>query len=125
MTRRKSTAASRGSGASRSPPARGDDAKVLAGLIDLSLPRKGEPLRDWQAVVLGGGVINGLSLEGKWPGKRLAELLARQPRTGEALGRDAQTRRTRWPTTRRFPTARATTPYASSRSTTGRTPNRD
>jgi putative membrane-bound dehydrogenase-like protein len=53
---------------------RKDDAKVLAELIDLSLPRMGEPLRDWQAVVLGGGVINGLSLEGKWPGKRLAEL---------------------------------------------------
>jgi hypothetical protein len=52
-----------------------DEAKTLSGLIDLSLPKTGEPLRDWQAVVLGGGIINGLSLEGKWPGKRLAELL--------------------------------------------------
>ena len=58
---------------------RGDDAKVLAGLVDVSLPKKGEPLRDWQAVVLGGGVINGLSLEGKWPGKRLAELRRDNP----------------------------------------------
>jgi hypothetical protein len=54
---------------------RRDDAKLLIGLIQLSLPQKGRPMRDWQAVVLGGGVINGLSLEGKWPGRRLRELL--------------------------------------------------
>ena len=57
---------------------RKDDAKVVAGLVDLSLPRKNEPLRDWQVVVLGGGVINGLSLEGKWPGRRLQELMRDQ-----------------------------------------------
>ena len=45
----------------------------------LSLPKKGEPLRDWQAVVLGGGVINGLSLEGKWPRQRIAELVRDNP----------------------------------------------
>jgi len=59
--------------------ARRDDAKALGELIDLSLPQLGGPLRDWQAVVLGGGVINGLSLEGKWPGKRLAELRRDNP----------------------------------------------
>ena len=50
---------------------RANDAKVLAGLIDLSLPKPGAKLRDWQAVALGGGVINGLSLEGAWPGRRV------------------------------------------------------
>ncbi len=54
---------------------RANDAKVVGELLDLSLPSKGQPLRDWQAVVLGGGVINGLSLEGVWPAKRLAELI--------------------------------------------------
>jgi putative membrane-bound dehydrogenase-like protein len=57
---------------------RKDEPKVLTGLIEISLPRKDEPLRDWQAVVLGGGVINGLSLEGKWPGRRLRELMRDQ-----------------------------------------------
>jgi hypothetical protein len=57
---------------------RKDEAKAVAALIELSLPRKNEPLRDWQAVVLGGGVINGLSLDGKWPGRRLRELIREQ-----------------------------------------------
>jgi putative heme-binding domain-containing protein len=51
------------------------DPAAIAGLVDLSLPKKGEPLRHWQAVVLGGGVINGLSLEGVWPGKFFAVLV--------------------------------------------------
>ncbi|MEO2090945.1 MAG: hypothetical protein ABGY75_15805, partial [Gemmataceae bacterium] len=56
---------------------RADDAKTLRGLLDVSLPKVGDPLADWQAVVLGGGVINGLSLEGKWPAPRLAELIGK------------------------------------------------
>ena len=43
--------------------------KVLA----VSLPEAGEPLRDWQAVVVGGGLINGLSERGLSPGARLLE----------------------------------------------------
>src|SRR5262249_41327006 len=58
---------------------RANDEKVLRGLIEVSLPKKGEALRDWQAVVLGGGIINGLSLEGKWPGARLTELIRDNP----------------------------------------------
>ncbi len=58
---------------------RANDAKALAGLLEISLPKKGEPLRDWQAVVLGGGVVNGISLEGKGPGPRLAELVRDDP----------------------------------------------
>jgi putative heme-binding domain-containing protein len=63
---------------------RANDAKVLAGLIDLSLPKPGAKLRDWQAVVLGGGVINGLSLEGVWPGRRVAELIRDHPELEQA-----------------------------------------
>lgn len=54
---------------------RANEAKPLAALLEVALPKSGEPLRDWQAVVLGGGIINGLSLDGVWPGKRLAELI--------------------------------------------------
>jgi hypothetical protein len=34
-----------------------------------------QPLLDWQAVVVGGGVINGISLEGHWPKARIQEML--------------------------------------------------
>jgi putative membrane-bound dehydrogenase-like protein len=56
-----------------------NDAKALRAILDVSLPKPDEPLRDWQAVVIGGGIINGLSLEGVWPSRRLAELLKDQP----------------------------------------------
>jgi putative membrane-bound dehydrogenase-like protein len=61
---------------------RANDAAALRGLLDVSLPKTGEPLRHWQAVALGGGVINGLSLEGVWPGTRLAELMRDDPELG-------------------------------------------
>lgn len=51
----------------------------LQKLLDLSLPRGNEPLHDWQAVVLGGGLINGLSQLERWPGVRFAELTANNP----------------------------------------------
>jgi hypothetical protein len=47
----------------------------MKSLLAASLPRAGEPLRDWQAVVIGGGVVHGISLTGAWPGDRLKELL--------------------------------------------------
>jgi hypothetical protein len=53
-----------------------NDAGQLTRLLEVSLPAKGQPLRHWQAVVIGGGVINGVSQAGAWPGERLAELLA-------------------------------------------------
>jgi hypothetical protein len=52
-----------------------NDAAQLKELLAVALPAEGEPLRDWQAVVLGGGVVNGLSLAGAWPAPRLDELL--------------------------------------------------
>ncbi|MEX2027660.1 MAG: hypothetical protein WEH44_10165, partial [Pirellulaceae bacterium] len=53
-----------------------NDETSLRGLLDVSLPRPGEKLRDWQAVVIGGGVINGISLAGQWPHERIGDLLA-------------------------------------------------
>jgi hypothetical protein len=55
----------------------GDD--ELRRLLDLSLPNGDESLADWQAVVIGGGVINGVSEVGEWPRRRLAELINDQP----------------------------------------------
>ena len=36
-------------------------------VLKASLPNDGERLEQWQAVVIGGGLINGIGLSGKWP----------------------------------------------------------
>jgi putative heme-binding domain-containing protein len=51
----------------------------LRGMLADVLPKMDQPLRDWQAVVIGGGIINGLSQVGLYPGPRLREILADQP----------------------------------------------
>jgi putative heme-binding domain-containing protein len=56
-----------------------DQADHLIKLLDVSLPRKGQRLRDWQAVVIGGGVINGIGLKGGWPKARMTEILRDKP----------------------------------------------
>jgi hypothetical protein len=48
-------------------------------LLDVSLPNKGEKLRDWQAVVIGGGIINGIGLVGGWPAERIGSIVAHDP----------------------------------------------
>ncbi|MBM3847295.1 MAG: c-type cytochrome, partial [Verrucomicrobia bacterium] len=48
----------------------------LRRMIDLATPQPNERLRDWQAVVIGGGVINGLSQAGIQPGPRIHDLIA-------------------------------------------------
>lgn len=58
---------------------RRNDAGELKKILDVSLPKDGEPLRDWQAVVVGGGVINGVSLVGQWPTERMAAALKDNP----------------------------------------------
>src|SRR5690606_20564212 len=55
--------------------ARKNDREQLTAMLRVSLPETGEPLRDWQAVVLGGGLINGLSQIGVWPHERIASLI--------------------------------------------------
>ena len=56
-----------------------NDTQELLDLLELTLPKADELLHDWQAVVIGGGIVNGLSLEGHWPRERIAELLKQQP----------------------------------------------
>ncbi|MCA9034027.1 MAG: neutral/alkaline non-lysosomal ceramidase N-terminal domain-containing protein [Planctomycetaceae bacterium] len=54
---------------------RNQSGEILA-ILDASLPQQNQPLRDWQAVVIGGGIINGISLEGGWPLDRIQRLIA-------------------------------------------------
>ncbi|MES2709456.1 MAG: hypothetical protein V4726_22850 [Verrucomicrobiota bacterium] len=56
---------------------RRNQAEEIRELLDISLPQPGGPLHDWQSVVLGGGLINGISQTGPWPGPRLAEIIGR------------------------------------------------
>ena len=55
---------------------RAKDEAALVPLLDASMPDEGERLRDWQAVVLGGGVVMGLSQAGTWPKDVMAPWLA-------------------------------------------------
>ena len=54
---------------------RRSDSEQLQRLLHVALPKPGMNLSDWQAVVIGGGVINGISLGGSWPSERIEELL--------------------------------------------------
>lgn len=57
---------------------RNDPAEIRR-VLDVSLPKPAQPLADWQAVVLGGGIIHGLSLRNLWPSDRLQEILQSDP----------------------------------------------
>ncbi|HTI51714.1 MAG TPA: c-type cytochrome [Planctomycetaceae bacterium] len=59
--------------------ARQNKTPVLHDLLDVSLPKPGQPLRDWQAVVIVGGIINGISQLKLWPRERLNELIKDDP----------------------------------------------
>jgi hypothetical protein len=54
---------------------KGNDARQIKSLLEVTLPKSGEALRDWQTVVLGGGIINGLSQRGIWPAERLSQIM--------------------------------------------------
>ncbi len=52
-----------------------NDADTLKGILDVALPKDDQPLHDWQAVVIGGGIINGISQRDVWPRPRIAEII--------------------------------------------------
>jgi putative membrane-bound dehydrogenase-like protein len=54
---------------------RGNDPAELHALLEASLPVADEPLRHWQVVVVGGGLINGLTQVEVWPRERLREVI--------------------------------------------------
>jgi len=55
--------------------AKRDEGTQVRDILFLSLPGHGQPLRDWQAVAIGGGIVNGLSQKGVWPRERITDLL--------------------------------------------------
>ncbi len=56
-----------------------NQSEELERLLAASLPGFGEPLQCWQAVVLGGGIINGLTIAGEWPRDRIEKILKASP----------------------------------------------
>lgn len=58
---------------------RRNDGGELRDVLDVCLPQTGQPLRHWQAVALGGGIVNGISQAGAWPGERLEQIFSRLP----------------------------------------------
>jgi len=51
----------------------------LKALFELALPAAGKPLEDWQSVVVGGGIVNGLTQRNVWPAARIKRLLEDDP----------------------------------------------
>lgn len=52
-----------------------NDGPEIREILAATLPQSGEPLHDWQAVVIGGGIVNGIGLAGVNPRRRIEELL--------------------------------------------------
>jgi putative membrane-bound dehydrogenase-like protein len=52
-----------------------NDADMIKRILDVSLLKNDQPLHDWQAVVIGGGIINGISLREITPGPRIVEII--------------------------------------------------
>jgi hypothetical protein len=59
--------------------AKRNDLNEMKPIVEFTLPRGGEPLRDWQAVIMGGGIVNGIGLGGAWPDERIGKMVANDP----------------------------------------------
>lgn len=51
------------------------DAENIEAVLRASLPASDKRLEHWQSVVIGGGLINGLTLAGQWPDEVLVKIL--------------------------------------------------
>ena len=61
------------------PVGRRNQTKELHRLLGIAVPQPGAPLADWQAVVIGGGLINGITQSGAWPGRQIEAILRDDP----------------------------------------------
>lgn len=59
--------------------AKRNDAAELQRILSQAIPGADTPATHWQVVVIGGGIINGLSMENVWPGPRIRELIDADP----------------------------------------------
>ena len=66
---------------------RRNNADELRDMLNLALPRKDEPLSLWQAVAIGGGIVNGLSEATNRPNERIVELLSDRAKLAERWNR--------------------------------------
>ncbi|MSR57503.1 MAG: c-type cytochrome [Planctomycetaceae bacterium] len=62
---------------------RKNETEVLKALLETSLPVHDQPLHDWQAVAIGGGIVNGIGQSNVWPRPRIAELVKADERLAE------------------------------------------
>lgn len=67
------------------------NAEQQRALLLLSLPEKDNPLAHWQAVVLGGGLINGLSQLSENPAEKIQKMLKASAESAEHQQRFART----------------------------------
>jgi hypothetical protein len=65
--------------------AKRNEMREMKPIVQFTLPQPGASLRDWQAVVMGGGIINGIGLVGAWPDEQIESIVA-----------DDSTLRSRW-----------------------------
>ena len=70
--------------------AKRNDHIELHRMLEVSIPELDAPLRHWQAVVLGGGIINGLSQRGLWPAERIQEMIGTNAALRKRLERSVQ-----------------------------------
>ncbi|MCA9017642.1 MAG: discoidin domain-containing protein, partial [Planctomycetaceae bacterium] len=57
-----------------------NQAEEIKKLLDASLPEDQGTLQCWQAVVIGGGIINGITIAGDWPRARIEAILKDDPK---------------------------------------------
>ena len=55
------------------------DEQQMLEIMDIALPQFAEPLANWQGVVLGGGVVNGIGRADEWAVEQLPALLEGHP----------------------------------------------
>lgn len=58
---------------------RRNDPVIIRAVLEEALPDPNQPLHDWRAAVIGGGIISGASQQGLWPLERMEEILLDQP----------------------------------------------
>lgn len=59
--------------------AKRNDLHEMQPIVEFTLPAPRQLLRDWQAVVLGGGIVNGIGLVAPWPDEQIEIMVARDP----------------------------------------------
>lgn len=57
---------------------KGNDSAIVRSVLEVALPEPNQPLHDWRAAAIGGGLISAISQPGRWPRERMHEILLDQ-----------------------------------------------